>query len=142
LIYENDSKQFALMMKVTWQSYGRNGLEREALRYWFDKLIGYDFTEVSNAFDQWIKTQKELPTVSEILKLCQHKVTIHARIASPLAVESNKHHADNVVAYVAKNIKPERDKRAWARKILDNPKNYPDVSFKLATEALNLKGME
>jgi hypothetical protein len=139
LIYENDSKQFALMMKITWQSYGRNGLERETLRYWFDKLIKHEFNVVSNAFDEWIKSQKDLPTVSDVLKLCQHKVTIHARIASPLAIESNKHHADEIIAYVAKNIKPESDKRAWARKILDNPKNYPDVSFKMATEALNLK---
>jgi hypothetical protein len=138
LTYDKDHKQFRIMMNLVWQSYGRNHPESETIRYWFDKLDKHEFNILSNAFDEWLKSQKELPTVSEILKLCQHKVTIHARIASPLAVESNKHHADNVVAYVAKNIKPERDKRAWARKILDNPKNYPDVSFKLATEALKV----
>jgi hypothetical protein len=127
------------MMNVTWQSYGRNLLESETIRYWFDNLATHEFNVISNAFDEWLKNQKELPTINEIIKLCKHKVTIHARLHSPLAIESNKHHADNVVAYVAKNIKPERDKRAWARKILNNPKNYPDVSFKLATEALTLK---
>jgi len=139
LIYENDSKQFALMMKVTWQSYGRNGADRETLRYWFDKLIAHDFETVSHAFDEWIKSQKDLPTVSDIIKLCQHKVTIYARLPSPLAHESNERHAAEVVAYVAKNIKPERDYKAWAKKIIANPKNYPDISFRLATEALAAK---
>lgn len=137
LNYDDDAKQFAMMMKITWQSYGRNGLEKETMRYWYDKLSAYEFNAVSHAFDEWLKSQKDLPTVNEIIKLCQHKVTIYARIASPLALESNKRHADNVIAYVAKNIKPERDYRAWARKILASPKNYPDISIQYAKEALN-----
>lgn len=137
MTYDDDSKQFALMMKITWQSYGRNALERETLRYWYDKLVAYDFDVVSNAFDQWIKSQDKLPTVNEIVKLCKPKVTIYARLPSPLAVESNKQHAAEVTAYIKENIKPQKDFKAWARKIIANPKKYPDISFKLATEALS-----
>lgn len=140
MIYENDSKQFALMMKVTWQSYGRNGVDRDTLRYWFDKLVAHEFKDVSNAFDEWIKSQKELPAVSEIIKLCQHKVVIHARLPSPLAIESNKRHADEVVAYVAKNIKPVVDKKQWARDLISGKKisKNPEVALPIARAALNM----
>jgi len=136
LIYETDRDKFALMMKVTWQSYGRNGLDREALRYWFDKLSKHDFIDVSNAFDEWIKSQKDLPTVSDILKLCQHRVTIYARLPSPLSKQANQGYAKEVVEFVAKQPKQTRDYRAWARKIITNPSAYPDISLKLAREAL------
>jgi hypothetical protein len=128
------------MMRVTWQSYGRNGVERETLRYWFDKLIAYEFSAVSHAFDEWIKSQKDLPTVNEILKLCQHKVTIYARLPSPLALESNKRHADEVVAYVAKNIKPERDYKQWASDLISGKKisKNPEIAIPIAKAALNM----
>jgi hypothetical protein len=139
LNYENDRDQFALMMKVTWQSYGRNGLERETMRYWFDKLINYEFDEVSKAFDLWIKSQKELPTVSDILKLCQHKVTIHARLPSPLSQESNQAHAKEVVQYVAEHIKAPIDRRQWARDLVSGKKisNW-DGAINFAKEALKM----
>lgn len=135
--YDTDAKQFAVMMKITWQSYGRNGLDKETMRYWFDKLSDYEFNAVSHAFDEWLKSQKDLPTVNEIIKLCQHKVTIYARLPSPLSIADNKRHADEVVAFVENNIKPKRDFKGWARNILNNPKSYPDISLTLAKEALN-----
>lgn len=138
MIYDDDHKQFRIMINVVWQSYGRNNPDSETIRYWFDKLDKHDFSVVSNAFDEWLKSQKDLPTVSDILKLCQHKITIHARITSPLALESHKRNADEVVAYVAKNIKPERDKRAWAKRIIANPKNHIDIAIRYAKEALNM----
>lgn len=139
MIYEQDAKNFALMMKVTWQSYGRNGLEKDALRYWFDKLSKHEFIKVSNAFDEWLKSQKELPTVSDILKLCQHKVTIHARLPSPLSKQANQEYAKEVVEFVAKQPKVTRDYKAWARKILANPKNHIDIAVRYAHEALAAK---
>jgi hypothetical protein len=139
LIFEKDANQFALMMKITWQSYGRTTIDKETMRYWFDKLNAYDFNEVSNAFDEWLKSQKDLPTVSEILKLCQHKLSIHARLPSPLAIESNKRHAYKVLALAEKMSEPKRDYKAWAKVIIANPKNYPDISLKLAREAIGVK---
>jgi hypothetical protein len=139
LIYETDAKSFASMMKVTWQSCGRNHPDKDTMSYWFNKLSSYDLAAVEKAFDTWLTSQSELPTINEIIKLCQHKVTIHARIASPLAIQDNKRHINEVQTYIAENIKPTKDMRAWAQKILANPKNYPDISFKIATEAINAK---
>lgn len=139
MIYPDDTKQFASIMKVTWQSFGRNNLDKDTMRYWFDKLSKHELISVERAFDEWIKSQKELPTVSEILKLCQHKVSIHARLPSPLAIADNREHAKDVMDYVAKNIKPKRNYRAWAEKIIASPSKYPDISLKLAKEALSMK---
>jgi hypothetical protein len=127
------------MMKITWQSYGRNGLDGATLRYWFDKLIDFDFTTVSNAFDVWIKSQKEMPTINEILKLCKPPVTIHARLPSPLAIADNKRHAEEVVDFVAKNIKPQSDRRQWARDLISGKKisNW-DGAINFAKEALKM----
>ena len=69
MIYPDDSKNFALMMRVTWQTYGRKEIEKETMRYWFNKLISYDFDVVTIAFDNWIKSQRELPTVKDIFDL-------------------------------------------------------------------------
>lgn len=138
--YDTDAKQFAVMMKITWQSYGRNGLDKETMRYWFDKLYDYEFNAVSHAFDEWLKSQKDLPTVNEIIKLCQHKVTIYARLPSPLSIADNKRHADEVVAFVENNIKPAQDKKQWARDLVSGKKVsnwYKAVDF--AKEALNAK---
>jgi hypothetical protein len=139
LIYETDAKPFASMMKVTWQSCGRNHPDKDTMSYWFNKLSSYELAAVEKAFDEWLKSQDDLPTIHQIIKLCQHKVTIHARLPSPLAIQDNKRHINEVQTYIAKNIKPTQDMRAWARKIIDNPSRYPDISFKIAKEALAAK---
>ena len=126
-------------MKVTWQSFGRSNLDKETMRFWFDKLISYDFETVSNSFDYWLKNQDELPSISEILKLCKPKVTIYARVASPLASASNKEHVGEVLAYIENNIKPQSDYKAWARKIINNPKITNILTIRYAKEALNAR---
>lgn len=126
-------------MKITWQSCGRTQIEKPMMAYWFNKLDAYNFDEVEKAFDYWLKSQSELPTISDILKLCQHKVTIFAKLPSPIAKADNKRHADELVEFVAKNVKPQKDYRAWIKPILANPKLFPDVSLKLAKEAMSAK---
>ena len=130
------------MMRVTWQTYGRKEIERETMRYWFDKLIAYDFDVITIAFDSWIKSQRELPTVKDITDLCKQKVTIHARLPSPLAKTDHKQHVEELKEAVKKMINPRADKyTAWIFRILDNPKNYPDNSFKFAMQAKEKLGL-
>lgn len=136
MIYETDRGDFITLMTVMWQSFGRNAPDGRTMHAWFNALKKYELFEVTEAFDTWLKNQTQLATISEILKICKPKVTIYARIASPLAIESNKRHATDVMTYVAKNIKPQSDYRAWTRKIIANPFRYPDISIKLAKEAL------
>ncbi|MES2636658.1 MAG: hypothetical protein V4605_04975 [Pseudomonadota bacterium] len=137
--YETDRKAFATMMKVTWQSYGRSNLDADTMRYWFDKLIDQDMPAVERAFDEWLKSQKELPTINEILKLCQHKVTIHSRLPSPLSKQANQEYAKEVLDFVAAQPKAKRDYKGWARKIIANPKDHIDIAVRFAQEALAAK---
>lgn len=134
---ENDKKEFAMMMRITWQSYGRNHPDKETMRFWFEKLSEHDIMTVGKAFDEWIDTMaKDLPSYKNIKDLCKPKPTIFARLPSPLAIAENHRHAVEVKQAVEQMTKPKRDMKAWAKKIIANPRNYHDISFKLAKEAL------
>lgn len=141
---EADKKEFKRMINAVMAIYYKPELTQDALRVWWSKLDKYDFSVVASAFDKYIDMPKQNgysspPEPSDIIGLCQHKITIHARLPSPLAIADNKRHSAEVVNYIAKNIKPKRDYRAWAHKIIENPSRYPDISFKIAKEALNAR---
>lgn len=142
--YELDRNAFATVMAVTWQSFGRNRPERETMRYWFDKLAAHDLSVVSHAFDEWLKTQKELPTVADITSLCRPAAQIYTAIEHKPDVEANRQHSHEVVEYVRDNMKPQTDHKAWARRILDNKLNpntgrpWAEISIRFAKEALGL----
>ena len=135
---DTNKKDFALMMRVTWANYGRNEPERETMRYWFSKLDKHDFNLVTKAFDDWIMASKQLPTIKDIQDACKPKPTIFARLPSPLAIAENHRHAVEVKQAVDKMVNGKRDYKAWARKIKDNPSAYPDISLRLANEALGV----
>ncbi len=111
-------KKFWLMINVAMELTNHPPLTKEAIITWWHMLSEYDYDKVEKALDDWVKTMSKPPTPNDIKQLCQHKVTIYARLPSPLAKEDNKRHADEVVQYVAKNVKKEHDKRAWAKRII------------------------
>lgn len=133
---DTDKKNFVTMMNIVQSNYGRKPLDKDALRYWFGKLEKYSIEDVSKAFDKWIDSQDDLPTVHNILQLMRPQVTIHQRLASPLRIEDNKKHVAELKEGIEKMAAPSRDMKAWAKKILDNPSNYPDISLRFAKEAL------
>jgi len=133
---DTDKKNFVTMMNIVQSNYGRKPLDKDALRYWFGKLEKYSIEDVSKAFDKWIDSQDDLPTVHNILQLMRPQVTIHQRLASPLRIEDNKKHVAELKEGIEKMAAPRRDMKAWAKKILDNPSNYPDISVRFAKEAL------
>lgn len=135
---DNDKKEFALMMHIVCSNYNHKELDKETLRYWFSKLEKHDLPVVSGAFDSWIDTNKYMPTIKDIIDACKPKPTIFSRIASPLAIAENHRHAVEVKEAVAKMTKPKRDMKAWARKILESNKIYPDISIRYAKEALGM----
>jgi len=60
-------------------------------------------------------------------------------LPAPNNKETNKEYADNVVQFIAQNEKPKRDYRAWIKRIMANPKAYPDIALKYAQEAQAMK---
>lgn len=139
---DDDKKDFALMIRVTWQSYGRNPPDRETMKFWFEKLSDHSVKVVGNAFDKWIDANADdLPSFKNIADLCKTSPTIFARLPSPLAIADTKRHVEELVEYVAEHVKPTTEYRAWAKKIIANPKNYPDISLRIAKEAMGLKAV-
>ena len=134
---ETDKKAFQLMMKIVCSSFNHKEFDKETLRYWFSKLERYDFNTVSNAFDVWLNSSRNFPTIKDIIELCKPKEDIYLKLPHKIDYKESKKHADEIKQAVDAMTKPKKDYKDWAHKILANPKAYPDISVRFAHEALN-----
>lgn len=124
------------MVNIAMELTNHPPLSKEAIIVWYNSLKSYEFSIVSDAIDNWLKSSNRPPTPKDIIDACKPKPTILARIPSPLAIAENHRHAVEVKKAVDEMTKPKRDMKEWARKILASPKSYQDISIKFAKEAL------
>jgi hypothetical protein len=137
----NDKISFKSMMDTLTTLYQKQPLDQDTLRVWFAKLEKYEFNVVTKAFDKHIDNSKFFPSIFDILQLCREKPIEFARLETPkLSKEANAVYAANVNKFV-QDIKSEdkklKDMRAWAHRIIANPKNYPAISLEFAKEAVH-----
>jgi hypothetical protein len=123
--------------------YQKQPLDQDSFKLWFYKLQNFEFNVVTKAFDKHIDNSKFFPSIFDILQLCREKPIEFARLEAPkLSKEANAVYAANVNKFV-QDIKSEdkklKDMRAWAHRIIANPKNYPPISLEFAKEAINAK---
>jgi hypothetical protein len=139
----NDKISFKSMMDTLASIYQKQPLDQNTLRVWFYKLEKFEFNIVTKAFDKHIDNSKFFPSIFDILQLCREKPIEFARLEAPkLSKEVNAVYAANVNRFVQDNIiedKKLKDMRAWAHKIIANPKNYPAISLEFAKEAIHAK---
>ena len=135
---DSHKKQFWLMLNVTMELTNKPPLTKEAIITWWHLLAQYDYDVVEKAINRWVDNSSKPPTPHDIKELCAHKVTIFAKIPSPLAKESNKIHSSEMVKKVHEAFKPPKDGREWARAILADQKGRPEISIRYAKEALGL----
>lgn len=141
---QDDKISFKSMLDTVASLYQKPNLDIETLRVWFYKLEKFEFNVVTKAFDKWIDNNKFMPTVFDILQLCREKPVEFIQLQAPkLNNQQNKAYADKMLALIQERI-PEEDKklkdmRAWAYRIINNPKNYPAISLKIAKEAIHAK---
>lgn len=133
-----NKKDFWIMLNVAMELTNHPPLSKEAVIIWYNQLKQFEFNDVSNALDQWLKVSSKPPTPKDIIEACKPKPTIFARLPSPLAIAENHRHAVEVKQAVEKMTEGKRDMKAWARKIIANPKNYPEISLRYAREALGV----
>lgn len=133
---DDQKAAFRDMMNLVMQTYGKQKPDVDLLRMWWAKLERYEIADVCKALDTWIDTKTHAPTPADIIELCRHKVTIHPRLPSPLNVHENREHAKEIKNAIENMTQPKRDMRAWAKKILANPRNYPDIAVRFAHEAM------
>lgn len=136
---DTDKREFKRMMNALMAIYYKPELSNDALRVWFGKLERYEFETVCKAFDKFSDSSVKPPEPSDIISLCQHKVTIYAKLPSPLALADNHRHAVEVKQAVSVMTSTTKDMKGWARKIIDGTftSNAPDTAMKYAKEALN-----
>jgi hypothetical protein len=138
-----DKISFKSMMDTLASIYQKQPLDQNTLRVWFYKLEKFEFSIVTKAFDKHIDNSKFFPSIFDILQLCREKPIEFAKLEAPkLSKEANAVYAANVNKFV-QDIKIEdkklKDMRAWAHRIIANPKNYPAISLEFAKEAINAK---
>ena len=139
----DDKISFKSMMDTLTTLYQKQALDQDTLRVWFYKLERFEFSIVTKAFDKHIDNSKFFPSIFDILQLCREKPIEFARLEAPkLSKEANAVYAANVNKFV-QDIKSEdkklKDMRAWAHRIIANPKNYPAISLEFAKEAVHAK---
>lgn len=141
LIYPDDASDFSTLMDVTWQSLGRNLVDKKTKQYWFGKLQKYPLGTVTEAFDKWLMSNDQLPTIGEITKACIPKADFYKAIGFIPDEEIRKEGVKEIENFVAANIKQSKDRKSWARRILNNPKNFPSKSVQFAKEALGMEAI-
>lgn len=105
---EQEKSQFKAMMQAVTQIYGKQDLTVELLRIWWHKFNRYEFSFVSRAFDQWLDTNKRMPTPADILELCkaQQARVIVPLISKTITPEQKEYNRERLRRAVAKlNIK-------------------------------------
>lgn len=139
----DDKISFKSMMDTLSAIYQKQPLDQDTLRVWFYKLEKFQFNQVTKAFDKHIDNSKFFPSIFDILQLCREKPIEFARLEAPkLSKEANAVYAANVNRFVQDNKSEDKklkDMRAWAHRIIANPKNYPPISLEFAKEAINAK---
>jgi hypothetical protein len=136
-----DKISFKSMMDTLASIYQKQPLDQNTLRVWFYKLEKFEFSIVTKAFDKHIDNSKFFPSIFDILQLCREKPIEFARLEAPkLSKEQNHKYSHEVLKFMAEqdNNKP-KDMRAWAKRIIAKPKNYPPISLKFAKEAVHAK---
>jgi hypothetical protein len=140
---EQDKKGFKAMMNTVMSIYQKPQCDQDTLRVWWAKLERYEFEKVTQSFNQWVDSSKHAPTVFDILSLVRPKIEFAPALQTPkLTIDQNRMHAANVMQYVSEHASKEmklKDMRAWAHRILKNPKNYPSISIQFAEQAVRAK---
>ncbi len=131
-----DKLAFKDMIVAVFAIYNKPPPEKEMLRIWFHKLSRFDFSVVAKALDVWTDTPNKLPQPADIIALCKPREDVYFALPSPVNYAENKKHIEELNTFVAKKLKPKTDHRAWAKRIIANPQNFPEISLKYAQEAL------
>jgi hypothetical protein len=106
------------------------------LRIWWHKLERYDFSAVGRAFDKWTDTPNKLPQPADIVQMCKPREAEYHALPAPVSVADNKANVEKLNKFIAKEIKSKDDHHGWAKRILKNPKNFPEMSVDAARKLL------
>ena len=133
---DTEKRQFADMINAVFTIYGKPLPEKEMLRIWWHKLERFEFSAVGKAFDVWTDTPNKLPQPADIIALCKPREDVYFALPAPVNSAENRKHMEELNTFVAEALKPKSDYKAWAKRIIASPQNFPEISLKYAQEAV------
>ena len=135
---DTDKLAFKNMLVAVFSIYNKPPPDKDIMRMWWDKLERFEFNVIGPAFDRWTDIPNKLPQPADIVILCRPQQEIYKALPAPVDVESNQKHADELAIFIHERLKPKTDFHAWAKRIMANPKNFPDKSVEEAKKVLKL----
>lgn len=142
MIYPDDAAYFSEVMDASWQSLHRTPVDKATKKYWFNQLQSYPVGDVGNAFHRFVRTNRALPYIDDIVNLCKpaHFSITHEPVI--IDYEKSKENANNVKKMMeSKRIGTNKGKD-WADKILANPQNYKPIAVNFAKQAKGIRNDE
>ena len=133
---EQDKRNFMNMINSVMNIYGEPNVELNMMKIWFAKLKQFDFAVVCKAFDSHTSKSTYAPTPADIIRLCPIPSEFTKLAPPKMAKEESKEYSEKMLEAIEKAPKPTTDSKGWAKRIVANPKNYPDISLRFAKEAL------
>lgn len=130
-----NKKDFWVMLNVTMELTNHPPLSKEAVIIWYNQLKQFEFSDVSNAIDSWLKVSSKPPTPKDIIDACKPKQQDFKALPRPKMSEEK---VNQIHEKLSQFTSPKRDMKSWAKKIIDNPSMYPDISLRFAKEALGV----
>jgi hypothetical protein len=121
--------------------YNLPAMDINTVRIWYSKLEKYEFKDVCKAFDIYTTKYSTAPNPADIIRLMPEPVQFTQLPAPKLSKQENKEYSDKMLKAIEKAPKPTTDMKAWAKRIIKNPKDYPEISLRFAKEALESRNV-
>jgi len=114
-------------------AYGNDLGINNAKQVWAEELAGISADRIKNALQY---NYDYAPSCDQFKAQCKSSTQAHSDYkALPKPAISNEKR-EEIHDKLAQFMSPKRDMKAWAKKIIANPKAYPEISYRYAKEAL------
>lgn len=106
-----------------------------AKQVWAEELAGISADRIKNALQY---NYDYAPSCDQFKAQCKSSTQAHTDYKALPKPAMSEEKVNEIHEKLAQFTSPKRDMKAWAKKILDNPKAYPDISVRFAKEALGV----
>lgn len=102
---------------------------------WAEELAGISADRIKAAL---LYNYDFPPSCDQFKAQCKSQIAAHQDYKALPKLKMSEEKTAEIQNRLAEFTSPKRDMRGWAKKILANPSNYPDISVRFAKEALNV----
>lgn len=104
-----------------------------AKQVWAEELAGISADRIKNALQH---NYDYAPSCDQFKAQCKTPTQAHSDYKALPKPAMSEERVNEIHDKLEQFMSPRRDMKAWAKKIIANPKAYPDISLRYAKEAL------